>query len=64
MLELTKKILVRVSFDPILFQKELSKALGWIKDSEEVRRLKEWCIKEFGNRYPTIIQTAFSPARS
>jgi hypothetical protein len=64
MLELTKKILTRVSFDPVLFQKELSKALGWIKDSEEIKRLKDWCIIEFGNRYPTIIQTAFSPVRS
>lgn len=63
MLELTKKILVRVSFDPLLFQKELSKAIRWMSDSEEVMRLKDWCFKEFGGIYPSIIQKAFSPQK-
>lgn len=60
MLELTKKILVRVSFDPQLFQKELYKAITWMSDSEEVHRLRDWCLKEFGSLYPTIIQKAFA----
>lgn len=60
MLELTKKILVRVSFDPQLFQKELYKAITWMSDSEEVQRLRDWCLKEFGSLYPTIIQKAFA----
>jgi hypothetical protein len=63
MFELTKKILVRVSFDPLLFQKELSKSIKWMSDSEEIQRLREWCLKEFGAIYPSIIQKAFSPQK-
>lgn len=59
MLELTKKILRGVSFDSQLFQKELYKALNWIQDAEEIKRFQEWCITEFGNKYPMIIQKAF-----
>ncbi|HRP52105.1 MAG TPA: hypothetical protein PLI97_01190 [Fluviicola sp.] len=63
MFELTKKILTRVSFDPMLFQKELSKAIKWMANSEEVLHLKEWCMKEFGGRYPSIIKKAFAYQR-
>ncbi len=59
MLELTKNILVKVSFDQKLFQKELNKALKWITDAEEIKRFKEWCIVEFGTKYPTILNKAF-----
>lgn len=62
MVELSKKILMKVSFDPHLFQKELSKALRWITDGEEINKLKEWCHKEFGRKYPLILQKAFVPA--
>lgn len=60
MLELTKKILKKVSFDSALFQKELNKSLRWITDAEEVQRFREWCIVEFGATYPTIIKKAFA----
>lgn len=60
MFELTKKILTKVSFDSLLFQKELLKALRWMTDKEEIQRLREWCIKEFGSLYPTIVQNAFA----
>lgn len=60
MLELTKKILKGVSFDPQLFQKELNKALKWINDAEEVKKFKEWCIVEFGTTYPMIINKTFA----
>jgi len=59
MLELTKKILKKVSFDAALFQKELNKALKWITDAEEIQRFREWCIVEFGSTYPQIIRHAF-----
>lgn len=59
MFELTKKILRNVSFDAMLFQKELHKALKWITDAEEVQRFQEWCITEFGTTYPKIISKAF-----
>jgi hypothetical protein len=61
MFELTKKILVKVSFDPQLFQKELTKAIRWMSNTEEIQRLREWCIKEFGAVYPSIISKAFAP---
>ena len=60
MFELTKKILRNVSFDAKLFQKELNKALKWITDAEEVQRFQEWCIIEFGAKYPKIIKRAFA----
>ena len=59
MFELTKKILVKVSFDQQLFQKELIKAIRWMADFEEVQRLREWCIKEFGTVHPGIVYKAF-----
>ena len=46
MIELTKKILTKVSFDAKLFQKELNKALKWINDAEE--------IQKFGLKYIII----------
>lgn len=58
MLELCKEILTKVSFDKVLFQKELSKALGWIK-SEEVEGFKSWCMNTFGSKYPKVLQLAF-----
>lgn len=60
MLELTKKILRGVSFDPLLFQKELHKCMKWITDAEEVKKFQEWCIVEFGAKYPVIIRKAFA----
>ena len=60
MLELTKKILHGVSFDPQLFQKELNKARKWITDAEEIKCFHEWCITEFGTMYPVIIRKAFA----
>jgi hypothetical protein len=60
MLELTKKILTKVSFDAHLFQKELYKALKWITSAEEIKKFHEWCIVEFGAKYPIIIKKAFA----
>lgn len=60
MIEFTQKILHAVSFDKDLFQKELKKGLKWITDAEEFRKFQEWCIIEFGAKYPVIIKSAFS----
>lgn len=59
MLELTKKILRNVSFDPTLFRKELIKSLNWIRDIEELKKFKDWCLNEFGSVYPAILQEVF-----
>lgn len=59
MVELSKKILVKVSFDRQLFHKELVKAIQWIKKSDELNSFKDWCMREFGHVYPNILQKVF-----
>jgi hypothetical protein len=59
MLELTKHILQRVSFDKILFRKELIKALKWLKEDEALL-LQAWCISTFTNEeFRTIIREVY-----
>lgn len=50
MLEYTKKILNKVSFDVKLFKKELSKAYQHLVE-EEVEELMTWVITNFGQQY-------------
>jgi hypothetical protein len=59
MLELCKEILTKVSFDKLLFQKELKKALAWLK-SDEIEGFKEWCVSKFGHVYPDVLTVAFT----
>lgn len=58
MFELSKKILVRVSFDRALFHKELVKSLEWVKPNEKML-LKAWCLANFGHLYKDQITEAF-----
>lgn len=58
MLELSKHILQKVSFDRTLFKKELLKATKWLK-KEELMLFKVWCIATFGNIYGDIITEVF-----
>lgn len=51
MLEYSKAILEKVSFDPELFQKELKKALS-VLNPEEVRELILWCRAHFSYELP------------
>ena len=57
MLELSKKVLEKVSFDRSLFQKELIKAVKWIQ-KEETSSLKVWCLASFA-MYNDIIVEVF-----
>jgi hypothetical protein len=59
MLEYSKLILSKVSFDPHLFKKELKKALAWVNQNEK-RLLLQWCLMEFGHRYSGIIKSFLS----
>jgi len=59
MVELSKSILTKVSFDRQLFQKELEKSIRWINKSEDLHSFKEWCLIEFGHLYPSILKKAF-----
>lgn len=60
MIELSKNILTKVSFDKQLFQKELVKAVNWISESEDLQSFKDWCVVEFGHLYPTVLKKVFS----
>lgn len=59
MLELSKQILKKVSFDKVLFRKELTKAVLWLK-AEEKMLLKIWCLSTFGHLYKDVIQEVYT----
>jgi hypothetical protein len=61
MLEFCKEILTKVSFDRLLFRKELQKATKWLK-GEELNQFKQWCLETFGTLHSDIIQATFQPA--
>lgn len=58
MLELSKQILQKVSFDRVLFKKELKKSLRWIKPQERLH-FKVWCMATFGAIYGDVIRDVF-----
>lgn len=58
MLDLSKKILQKVSFDKTLFRKELIKAIKWVQPNEKTI-LKVWCLATFGNEYQKEILEVF-----
>ena len=53
MLEYSKAILEKVSFDPELFQKELQKALNML-NAEEVSDLILWVRAHFSYELPSL----------
>ncbi len=59
MLEFTKSILTKVSFDRLLFKKELKKAAKWLT-KEELQHLKTWCQQRFGTIYGDVINETFA----
>jgi hypothetical protein len=63
MLELSKKILQKVSFDRHLFKKELKKSVNWVKPNERVL-LKAWCLATFGATYKDVILEVFESSLS
>ncbi len=56
MLRFSKAILQKVSFDKLLFKKELKKSISYIK-KEELMMLKIWCLATFGKHKDIIIDT-------
>ena len=57
MLEFSKQILLKVSFDRNLFNKELKKSIGWLQN-EDIEKLKIWCLSSF-IIYKELIVEAF-----
>lgn len=57
MLEYSKTILSKVSFDRQLFEKELRKAIAMLE--EQIEELRYWCYQQFGDQYPNILDQNF-----
>ena len=57
MLEYTKMILEKVSFEPAIFRKELRKSLRYIS-REEYNHLRNWVKDKFGHLNQTRINVS------
>ncbi len=57
MLEFSKKVLNKVSFDKKLFKKELQKSIRWVSQ-KELSHLKIWALTTF-SQYKNIILEVF-----
>jgi len=55
MLEMSKKVLERVSFDRYLFQKELKKSISWLKEDDS-KKLRIWCLASFAMYNDVILE--------
>ena len=62
MLEFSKKIVSKVSFDKKLFKKELSKSIKWL-NKKEVLSLKIWALTTF-SQYKNITREVFDKLSS
>jgi len=58
MLSYAKHILTRVSFDALLFEKELRKAINMLI-GDEVQELKNWCYANFSREHEAILNRCF-----
>lgn len=58
MMEFSKQVLQKVSFDPRLFRKELIKARRWVGQRDQLV-LKAWCLATFGHLYKDVILEVF-----
>jgi hypothetical protein len=58
MLEYVKTVLVKVSFDRKLFEKELRKALNLLLPSE-IQEFKDWCYRKFSSSYEPVLNKYF-----
>lgn len=63
MLEYIKTILLKVSFDKMLFEKELKKSFK-VLALEEIQQLKEWCYAKFSGVYLRILNKVFGKAHT
>jgi hypothetical protein len=58
MIEYVKIILQKVSFDKMLFEKELIKGLRMLK-GEELLQLKYWCYDKFADMHDSALKKVF-----
>ena len=58
MMEFSKQVLQKVSFDRRLFKKELVKARKWISQHDQLV-FKAWCLATFGHMYKDVIMEVY-----
>jgi hypothetical protein len=58
MLEYVKIVLVKVSFDKKLFEKELKKGLNFLLPAE-IQEFREWCYQTFSKVYEPVLNKHF-----
>lgn len=58
MLDYVKMILLKVSFNKVLFEKELRKALTMILPGE-VQDFRRWCYQQFSRLYRRVLKRVF-----
>lgn len=58
MLNYVKTVLTKVSFDALLFEKELRKAIKLLV-ADEISELKNWCYTSFGSQHEAILNRCF-----
>jgi hypothetical protein len=58
MLNYVKTVLTKVSFDALLFEKELRKAIKMLI-ADEISELRNWCYTRFGSEYEAILNRCF-----
>lgn len=58
MLNYVKTVLTKVSFDALLFEKELRKAIKMLI-ADEVNELRRWCYASFGPEHEQILNRCF-----
>lgn len=59
MLDYSKMILDKVSFDATLFENELQKALANLQDEKTREDFKKWCYESYATKYGQILQKHF-----
>jgi hypothetical protein len=59
MLDYVKMILLKVSFNKALFEKELRKALKVLVPNE-IADFRAWCYQEFSRIYRRVLKRVFS----
>ena len=58
MMDFSKEVLRKVSFDRMLFKKELIKARNWLGQQDQLV-LKAWALATFGHMYRDVIMDVF-----
>ena len=59
MLDYVKMILTKVSFNKVLFEKELRKSLKMLLPAE-VPDFRSWCYRQFARLYRRVLKRVFA----